>query len=130
MSNCKNDVFQPIPEQFAANIPDDVRGVLLKSGDFVEGKFQSFTEGVISVNSTLFGRREYGILDVLVLQLDKSKGPPAVADFIAELEDGSRYHLRACRLEKDRLEFDDPTVGRFKVQPQALIELKRISAKE
>ena len=128
--NVARIVFQPIPEQFTANIPGAGRGVLLKSGDFVEGKFHSFKEGVVSIQSTLFGRREYGILDVLVLQLDKIKGPPAVADFTAELEDGSRYHLRSCRLEKDRLEFDDPTIGRFKIQPQELIELKRISAKE
>lgn len=128
--NVARIVFQPVPERFANALPKEARGVLLKTGEFIEGRFHSFADGSVAIDSALFGRREYGILDVLALQLERIKGPPTVARFTANLEDGSLYHLRSCRLDKDQLELDDPTVGRFQVGPQELVELKRISSKE
>jgi len=129
--NVARIVLQPIPEQFAERLTDTVRGVLLKSGDFVEGKFHSIAEGSLHLDSVLFGRRAYGLLDVLAVQVDKlSDKPPLAAQFIAHLEDGSSYHLKSCRFEKGRLHLKDPSVGEFSVEPVQLLELKRIERGE
>jgi hypothetical protein len=93
----------------------------------VEGKFHSIADGSLHLDSVLFGRRAYGLLDVLAVQVDKlSDKPPPAAQFIGHLEDGSSYHLKSCRLEKGRLHLKDPSVGEFSVEPAQLLELKRI----
>lgn len=125
--NVARIVFQPIPEQFAGRLTNMRRGMLLKSGDFVEGKFHSITEGSLHLDSILFGRRSYGLLEVLAVQIDKlSDQPPLAALFTARLEDGSIYHVKSCRLDKGQLQLDDPTVGKFPIQLPELVELERI----
>ena len=129
--NVARIVLQPIPEQFAERLTSTVRGALLKSGDFVEGKFHSIVDGSLNLDSVLFGRRAYGLLDVLAVQIDKlSEEPPFAAKFTAYLEDGSSYHLKSCRFEKGRLHMKDPSVGEFSVEPAQLLELKRIERGE
>jgi len=125
--NVARIVLQPIPEQFAERLRATVRGALLKSGDFVEGKFHSIADGSLHLDSVLFGRRAYGLLDVLAVQVDKlSDKPPPAAQFIGHLEDGSSYHLKSCRFEKGRLHLKDPSAGEFSVEPARLLELRRI----
>lgn len=129
--NVARIVLQPIPEQFAERLTDTVRGALLKSGDFVEGKFNSIADGSLHLDSVLFGRRAYGLLDVLAVQIDKlSNEPPPAAKFTAHLGDGSSYHLKSCRFEKGRLLLEDPSVGEFTVEPALLLELERIERGE
>lgn len=124
-------VFQPVSEQFADKAKADRRGALLKNGDFVEGKFISIAEGTLTLDSTLFGQREYGLLEVLLVQLAKvNEKPPVGALFLARLEDGSVFHLRQCRVAGERLELEDPTVGTLTIEPGKLTELKRLGVPE
>lgn len=125
--NVARIVFQPIPEQFAERLASMRRGVLLKNGDFVEGKFHSIADGSLRLDSILFGRRAYGLLEVLAVQIDKlSDQPPLAARLTARLEDGSIYHVKSCRLEKGQLHINDPTIGKFPIELAELVELERI----
>ncbi len=124
-------VFQPVAEQHAEKVKADRRGVLLKNGDFVEGKFVSLVDGTLTIDSALFGQREYGVLEVLLMQMARiSDKPPAGAKFKARMEDGSVLHLAQCRAAGDKLELEDPTVGTFSIEPSRLSEIRRLGVAE
>ncbi|MBL69903.1 MAG: hypothetical protein CMO74_15915 [Verrucomicrobiales bacterium] len=125
--NVSRIVFQPIPEKFIGRLTDKRQGALLKTGEFVEGKFHSVTDGSLRLDSVLLGRRAYGLLDVLAVQIEKpAPKPPAKAQFVAHLEDGSIFHIEGCRPDEGQLHLDDPTVGEFSIPVGELVSLERI----
>jgi len=57
------EFFHPLPVEVAALVEGERKGLLLRSGDFSEGGFESLEEGNIRLGSVLLGSRQYSILD-------------------------------------------------------------------
>jgi len=57
------EFFHPLPVEVAALVEGERKGLLLRSGDFSEGGFESLEEGNIRLGSVLLGSRQHSILD-------------------------------------------------------------------
>lgn len=57
------EFFHPLPTDLAPLVKGDRPGLLLRSGDFSEGAFESLGEGKLRLGSVLLGSREHSILD-------------------------------------------------------------------
>ncbi len=57
------EFFHPLPVEVAALVEGERKGLLLRSGDFSEGGFESLEQGNIRLGSVLFGSRQHSILD-------------------------------------------------------------------
>ena len=126
--NVARIVFKPVPRQWREQLRQKRKGVLLQNGEFIEGEFQHLKENWVTINSLLFGVKQYGLEQVMALVLAPVADTPVKSSrFELVLEDGSLFHVRGFRHEKTSVRVDDPTVGKFNVPLADLDELRAIS---
>ncbi len=86
-------------------------GVLLKTGDFVEGNFGGLRGGQIEVNSVLLGSRKLSTAQVTAVVLRSVN--PASTKFEVTTRNQGIYRINAVRLEKEALLLSDPALPRL-----------------
>ena len=123
--NVARIVLRPVPVKHRGYLEAGRSGVLLRNGDFIEGEFQSLKEDWLVLNSILLGVKVYGLDEVMALVLAKIKKPTKSSRFELKLENGSLFHVRGFKLEKEEIVVDDPTVGKMKIP---LIEFNEMRA--
>ena len=118
-------VFQSIPSRSQRRLQDGQRGILLTSGEFLEGEPRSLVEGWITLDSVLFGRRRFDALNEAVAVVF---GPSrsAEARYEVTLTDGSVFRARDLGLEGYRLRLDETTLGFCTVPVSDLAVLERV----
>ena len=118
--------FDWLRPDLAARLRPGRPGVLLTTGDFVDGEVHSLTAGRVAVNSVLFGRRDYVFPgEALAVTLGKSTAPPPSAEFTVRLRDGSRLLARSLGAREQRLLIEEPTAGIFTVALDEVAEIYR-----
>lgn len=99
--------FQPLTPYRASALRASRPGVLLVSGDFVEGEIKSIQNSQIKLGSVLFGERSFEVgREAAAVMLRKFALP--AEQFEIRLRDGSVLFARALRAEVDMLVLDDP----------------------
>ncbi len=99
--------FQPLTPYRASALRASRPGVMLVSGDFVEGEIKSIQNGQIKLGSVLFGERSFEVgREAAAVMLRKFALP--AEQFEIRLRDGSVLFARALRAEVDMLVLDDP----------------------
>ncbi len=96
------EFFHPLPTDLAPLVKGDRPGLLLRSGDFSEGAFESLGGGKLRLGSVLLGSREHAILDEADC-LALRRLAPEPARYRVETHAGSvllaqRAHLRGEKL--------------------------------
>jgi hypothetical protein len=125
--NVARIVLKPVQAKWRKVLHDNRKGVLLRSGDFIEGELKSLKEDWLVLNSVLFGVKVYGLDEVVALVLDKVADKPARdSRFELVLESGSLLHVRSFKMDKGGVIVDDPTVGKFLVPLAQLDEMRCI----
>jgi hypothetical protein len=82
------EFFHPLPPDLEKLVQGERRGLLLRSGDFYEGRFDSMAGGSLKLSSVLLGMKEHSILDEAdALVLRKIVEVPA--SFRVETHEGS-----------------------------------------
>jgi hypothetical protein len=124
-----NDVarilFKPLLADQAAKLSPGRSGVLMSTGDFLEGDVRSLKEGSVSVSSVLFGLRRVPLADdvtaVLLHDISAERAPYTIAT-----TDGSLYRARGLRPARDgqELQVDDASLGPVTVPMGALSRLR------
>jgi len=120
-------MFDWLPPQ--ARVPGGRPGVVLTSGEFVEGIFDSINGNKLTINSVLFGRRVFDIhgeVAAVVLRPTQSQEP------IWELttSERSRWIGASMEITKDELGIWDASLGRrtFAAYDLDLVRLVRLPA--
>lgn len=114
--------FQPITPYRASALRAPRPGVLLVTGDFVEGEFKSLENGRIKLTSVLFGDRSFeAVHEAAAVVLRKPSLP--MEQFEVQLRDGSILLSRALRAEAGVLILDDPFLRDLRLPAAQLEEI-------
>jgi hypothetical protein len=117
--------FRPLPSE-SADAVSSRSGVLLDSGDFVEGELNSIRDGKARVDNVLFGRKTFDIDPGVVALFLR---PPQTRDARAffTLSDGSIYPAKRFDLEDDDIIIETPRQGEFRFNRANLLELRTLA---
>ena len=98
-------------------------GLLLWGGDFIEGALVSVSNRVVTVDSLLFGRKDYlaGEEVAAVLLREPTARP---GGWHLALRNGSSLVARGLVVEGDRLQVDEPLLGSLSVSQAEVVELE------
>lgn len=116
------EFFQPLPAEVAALVQGDRAGLLLRSGDFLEGAFDSLGDGRLRLGSVLLGVREHSILDeadCLVLR----KVAPEPASYRVETQAGSILLAQRAILQGEKLVLQVAGLGEAQIGVEDLRSL-------
>lgn len=91
-------LLRSVPLQSASLLAPDRPGVLLSSGDFIEGEITAVKNNSLTLNSVLLGQRRIDLGDK-VIAVVWNDPKPAPGAFLVRLRDGSL--LRAGRLDAE-----------------------------
>ena len=98
-------VFAPLPADGAEQLVSGRRGVLLRSGDFLDGDVASIGDGRIVVDSVLFGPRHVPLAQAAAAVLRDVVRRPGTAE--VELADGSVLRARSLAIDGGALVAED-----------------------
>jgi hypothetical protein len=99
------------------------KGVLMSSGDFVDGEVQTVRDGAVNVSSVLFGARKSLVQEVVVAALREVS--PRLGAIRIELNDGSILQAATAKVAGDRLEISIGTGTNISVVGTQIAEVKR-----
>lgn len=116
--------YQPMLSELADQIPQGQTGVMLASGDFVEGEIKEISYRVI-VSSVLFGNRNFhakGGGDLLAACVRDVQ--PVQRSCTVLAKDGSVFRATAMALNDKGLKLDVPILGQVELAAQDVIRLR------
>lgn len=117
-------VLRPLTGDLAAKLDATPGpGLLLTTGDFVDGEFKGIADGRASVSSLLFGLRSFDA-DRQVAAVVWCKTDTAEAQSEVALADGSRLAARSLTADGDGLKVQTPAAGTFTLKPADIIEIR------
>ena len=98
-------------------------GVLLASGDFVEGSLKSVANGTVLVDSILFGRKSYAVgTEAVALWLQKPK--PVVGRFTLRTRDGSLLLVKDLAFKAGALILNGAPFHNYRIARDDLVEIR------
>lgn len=116
-------VYKAVPLELAESVPADRSGVLLGSGDFIDGDIKEVNYRA-TVSNLVFGPRTFSIRtnDVLAVYLRDAK--PQAAPYTLIATDGSVLQARSIKAEQDALLIDEITLGAMQLPLKDVAQLK------
>ena len=119
-------MFQAIAEQQETVLQRGRIGVLLRSGDFVEGDFNGIRNGEIEVGSVVLGPKKVSVNQaVAVILRDVRPGP---AKYEVTTYNGGLYRAGSIRLQNDAVLVSDSALGAIKIPVEELRDLRSVKA--
>jgi hypothetical protein len=119
-------MFQDTGEQQEAALQRGRTGVLLKSGDFVEGDINGIRNGEIDVGSVVLGSKKVSVNQAVAVILRDVR--PAAANYEVTTRNGGLYRTSILRLQNDTVLVSDAAFGSIKIEPDEIRELRAIKA--
>ena len=119
-------LFQPVGESHESALQRGRTGVLLKSGDFVEGDFQSIRNGEIDVGSVVLGPKKVSVNQAVAVILRQSR--PAPAKYEVTTHNGGLYRAATLRLQSNTVLASDPALGAITIPVAELRDLRSTKA--
>lgn len=116
-------VYKAVPLELAESVPADRSGVLLGSGDFIDGDIKEVNYRA-TVSNLVFGPRTFSIRtnDVLAVYLRDAKPQPAA--YTVNAADGSVFQAKSIKAEQDALLIDEITLGAMQLPLKDVAQLK------
>ena len=121
--------FDWLRPELAGQLQAGRPGVLLATGDFVDGEIRSLVAGRVTVNSVLFGIRDYAVPGE-ALAMTVGKVVPGTAEFTVRLRNGSRLLARSLGAQDQQLVVEESVAGRLAVALEDMVEVYRTPAAE
>ena len=116
--------LQPISTQRLIKMPTTREGLLLATGDFVDGEFKGIEDGKVKLSSVLFGLKTFDAsYEVLAIVLRAPASPPQDL-FEVQSRDGSVILAKAPKLEDGALVLAEPPLAGLRVREQDLLEIR------
>lgn len=114
--------FQPLDDPEL--LPTGRSGVLLASGDFIDGEFQCVSNNRVVLGSVLFGQRKFD-LDRKVTAVVLRDSHPQPAPFEVKMLDGSLWRARSVTVESGALKVETPLTGPWRIAADEIREIAR-----
>lgn len=115
--------FYWVPTRLDHLVRGDQSGVLLSSGEFVEGQFRGLEEGVCVISSVLFGLKRFAVDgEVLSVVLGRPHLPSGA--FEVKTWSGSTWRGMLMAMDDDGVELREESMGRVVIP---LYDLKAIA---
>lgn len=112
-------LFGWVPGSLESKATSLQSGVLLTNGEFVAGEFRGIANGRVSINSILFGQRNFDVnQEVLAVLVKPSK--PRSQPYEIETTDGTRWKGQSLATDEDHLVIAEPALGSCRVPVFAL----------
>lgn len=117
-------IFQPVSDDYLAKLSPARQGVLLTSGDFLDGRLLKFDGNELQLNTTTFGLRTLSVTNeaaALILR-------PSVSStnlWEVQVSDGSIFQTETITPELDQILINDQKFGAFRVPLNQLLRIRR-----
>lgn len=99
-------------------------GVLLASGDFVEGSLKSVANGTLLVDSVLFGRKSYAVgAEAVALWLQNPE--PVAEHFTLRTRDGSMLLVKQLAFKDGALILNGSPFHNYRIARDELVEIRK-----
>jgi hypothetical protein len=120
-------MFKPMTAQMETNLLRGRTGLLLKSGDFVEGDLAGLKGGEIEVRSVILGSKKVGVgqADAVILR----EPVRSSAKFEIRTRNKGFYRAMAVGLQDDVLVVNDPGLPATKLAATDIVELRAVENK-
>ena len=119
--------FQPIPTKLTSLIAAGQKGVLLVSGEFIEGECGGIAHHRVIVNSVPLGIKRYDVNnEVIAVVLGKRAVLPSRA-FEVRTTDGATWLGLGIALDREGLLLREPLLGTRRIALHEIVELRRVS---
>ena len=116
--------LQPISAQRLMKMPTAREGVLLATGDFVDGEFKGIENGKVKLSSVLFGLKTFDAsYEALAVVLRAPTSPPQDV-FEVQSRDGSVLLAKAPKLEAGALVLAESPLAGLRVREEDLLEIR------
>jgi hypothetical protein len=119
--------FYWVPERFGHYLRGDQAGVLLASGEFVEGQFRGLEDGMCLISSVLFGLKRFAV-DGEVLSVVLARPSLPSGAFEVKTWGGSTWHGMLTSMDEDGVELREESMGRVVIPFYDLKEITRRSS--
>jgi hypothetical protein len=117
-------VFVPMSNQLMARLANARMGLLLTTGDVVEGELKTIAEGRVSVSSVLFGLRRFNVNEVAAAILRENPPAPAARNFEVRANDGSLLLVDKLSSESGALIAETSFAGKLKFPQDHILEIR------
>jgi hypothetical protein len=117
-------VFVPMSAQLAARLANARMGLLLTSGDVVEGELKTIDDGKIAVSSVLFGLRKFNVREVAAAILRENAPAPAARNFEVKANDGSLLLVDKLSSDSGSLIAETSFAGKLKLEQDQILEIR------
>lgn len=116
--------FQNVPADMLDELRSGRPGLLLKTGDYVDGDMRELRNGRVKLDSVLLGLKTFRLNQVVAAVFREVS--PREAQFEIRTEDGSLFRVEQVRLADDRLLFQDPGLRGFFAPAGEITEMRRV----
>jgi hypothetical protein len=117
--------FQPVPVKSAPLIAPGRHGVLLTTGEFIEGECGGIANHRVTINSVPLGLKRYDVNnEVVAIVLGKRPIAPRRA-FEVTTTDGASWLAESVSLDTDGLLLREPSLGTRRIALSDIVELRR-----
>ncbi len=117
-------ILLPLSSQLMTRMTNPRVGVILASGDVVEGEFQGITDGRVVVSSVLFGLKKFNLNEVAAVILNDTPAAPPARNFEIVTSDGSSILVDKLSSESQNLIAETSFAGKLKLTQDELSEIR------
>ncbi len=117
-------LFQWLPYGWTRKVNSGQPGVLLTSGEFIEGGFKGIEKGRVRISSVLLGWRSFDLNnEVAAVVLRKLSVTPQ--QYEVKTLDGSVWFGSALQIEKEQILLHEKSLGTRRIAVHELLEVNR-----
>lgn len=116
--------FQPLPSRFSAPLNQNRPGVLLASGEFIEGDCRAITEGRVTVSSVPLGLVQYDVNNEVLAVVLRKRATSGTHSYELKSHDGSTWRGREMKIERLGIRLREPSLGWQWIPLSELSELR------
>ena len=116
-------LYKPLLLDHAEKLSPGRTGLLMSTGDFLEGDVRTLKDGTAAVSSVLFGLRKVATYDDLTAIILHDVAPEKTP-FTLTTTDGSTYRPKSLKPELQVLQIDDASLGQVSIPLGTLSQLR------
>jgi hypothetical protein len=116
-------IYKPVIAELGQGLSAGHTGVLVGSGDFIEGDLKEVTWRV-TVSNIVFGPRTMNVKGSDVLAICMKDADPPGERLVLTATDGSVYQCKSIKTSKETVSLQDPSVGAVELPLKELAQIK------
>src|SRR6185369_12421237 len=103
--------FQPVPSRLAPHLSSGRQGILLTSGEFIEGGCRGLEEGVVTISSVPLGLLRYDVNNEVIAVVLTKRAPWVRQRFEVTTASGARWLALDLALDREWVTIREPLLG-------------------